>query len=322
MKISARDAKKWARSLSGHIATTTTPFTKDLEIDENGHRENIRRLLALPSVKGIYVNSVFQESPALSRAERVQVCKVAVSAVGPDVPVICVASGTVVRDVVDLAQDAQAVGAAALMLWPPTFGFRTADGVLSFLRTVAQSVDMPVCIYVSGLSEFGYKVSLPMLRQLAEIPQVCAVKEASLSLGTYLETLAGIGDRLVVSSPLDEWWAVGQRLMPGVAPNVLLGTSRALYMENERRTYISDVYESVRKGEASAIERSLGHLAALANQLHNRFLEGGMHNVALTKALSAFMGFKAGPVRPPMSAPSKEAVDEGARIMREAGLIS
>lgn len=323
MKISPRDAKQWAReSLQGHIATTTTPFTADLAVDENALRENIRKMMALPSVRGIYVNSILQEGPALSRSERARICEVAVSEVGPDVPVVCVASGTVMRDVIDLAQDAQAAGASALMLWPPTFGHRSAEGVLAFLRTIARQVEIPLCLYVSGLSEFGFRITLPMLRELAEIPHLCAVKEASLSLGTYLETLAAIGDRLVVSSPLDEWWAVGQRLMPRVAPNVLLGTSRPLCMENERRPYLSDVYESVRKGDAGAIERSLGRLAAIANRLHNRFLEGGMHNVALTKALSGLMGYHAGTVRPPMSMPAKQAIAEGAEILRDAGLLS
>jgi 4-hydroxy-tetrahydrodipicolinate synthase len=322
MRYRPAEAKSWAReNLRGHIVTTITPFRDDLSVDEAGLRANVEELLALPCVGGLYVNSVFQEATALTAEERRRVLRIVVDAVAGRAPVVAVASGNAVADVIEAAGAAQEIGADVVMVWPPTFGYRTREGVLEFLRRVARSVEIGLCVYASGLSEFGFRLTPSMLVELARIEHVCGVKEASLSLGTYLDTLAAVGQELVVSCPLDEYWAVGRRLMPSAAPDVLLGTSRPLYLETRRATLLHDLRQAVNRGDTALIEPALASVVALANELHTRFLEGGGHNIALAKAVAGLRGLAAGPVRPPMSAPTADEVARAGQIMRRAGLL-
>lgn len=322
MRYRPAQAKAWAReNLRGHIVTTITPFQDDLTVDEAGLRANVDVLVGLPCVGGLYVNSVFQEATALTAAERSEVLRITIDAVAGRVPVVAVASGNAVADVIEAAGTAQQLGADVVMLWPPTFGYRTRDGVLEFLRQVARNVEIGLCVYASGLAEFGFRLTPSILAELARIEHVCGVKEASLSLGTYLETLAAVGSELVVSCPLDEYWAVGRRLLPSVAPDVLLGTSRPLYLETARTPLLHELREAVNRDDPALIEPALATVVGLANQLHTRFLESGGHNIALAKAVAGLRGLAAGPVRPPMSAPAADEIAQAEEIMRKAGLL-
>lgn len=322
MRYRTETAREWVReNLRGHIVTTITPFRADLSIDEAGLRDNVELLLSLPCVGGLYVNSVFQEATALTAEERNQVLRIVVEATAGRVPVVAVASGNAVADVIAAATAAERLGADLVMLWPPTFGYRTPAGVLEFIRRVARAVTIGLCVYASGLSEFGFRLTPSMLLELSEIEHLCAVKEASMSLGTYLDTLATVGPRLLVSCPLDEYWAVGRRLLPSVTPDLLLGTSRPLYLETPEAPLLSRLRQAVNDGDPARIEPALTTVVRLANQLHTRFLEAGGHNIALAKAVAGLRGLTTGPVRPPMSLPGPEEIGQAREIMRQAGLV-
>jgi catechol 2,3-dioxygenase-like lactoylglutathione lyase family enzyme len=43
----------------------------------------------------------------------------------------------------------------------------------------------------------------------------------------------------------------------------------------------------------------------ITNALHTKFLEGGAHNVALTKKVTELLGYRGGKVRPPLSSPDE-----------------
>jgi dihydrodipicolinate synthase/N-acetylneuraminate lyase len=320
MNYEVRDSSEWARAtLRGHVATTLTAFNDDLSIDESAMRKQVDELLNLECTGGIYVNSVIAEVQSLTVAERQRALEIVVDQVKGRAPVIGVAPGNVIADVVAAVEHGRSAGADLVMLWPPTFGYRTAQGVQDFLSEVADSSKIGLCLYASGLSEFGFRITTEMLRALSRFPAICAVKEASMSLSGYLETLDSVGDTLIVSCPLDEYWATGRRLFPHKAPDVLLGTSRPLYMETTGAPLLSRLRAATNNGGDMAEE--LTAVLAVAGKLHTRFLEAGGHNLALIKAMAAARGLPAGPVRPPMSPPDPQAVAAGVEVMREYGLV-
>ena len=70
--------------------------------------------------------------------------------------------------------------------------------------------------------------------------------------------------------------------------------------------------------EAHVTEREI---LRVANTLHMRYVDGGRHNPAITKAVTGMMGLAAGPVRPPLSWPEPEELEEARLILEEAGLV-
>lgn len=314
--------KLWAKNdLHGHLTVLTTPFHDDLSIDYDGLRENVQRARALPCVTGFYVNSIFNEATALTLAERKRLTEVVIASLPKGVPTVVAIGGVPLQDAIELAQHAQSAGAAMLTLWPPIFGYRSKAGVLAYFRAVIESVSMPVSVYRSGLDEFGYLASLDEVRALIDYPHVCAIKEASLSLTKYLEIVDAIGDRVAVSCPLDEYWVAGRMLMPSRAPDWFLGTSRPLICESTARPYLSELRTAANRGDSAAVEPALARVVRITNALHTTFLEGGAHNVALTKKVTELLGYRGGKVRPPLSPPDEGFLVGVRAILQDAGLM-
>lgn len=321
MRYERGGAKRWVREeLAGYLVTTLTPFRDDLSIDEKALQSNARKLLRHKAVTGLYVGSIYQEPTGLTIAERKRVTKLVIDA-ADGAPVVAGASANNLSDAIELAQAAEKDGADLIMVWAPTFGMRTDEGVYEFIKTVAQSVEIGVCLYSTTLPEFSFRLRPHIVAKLAELPNVVAVKEASLNAASYLEMLMVAGEKLVVSCPLEEYWLYGKMLdLPGAA-NFLLGSSRPLYLETGRRQLLSEFLAAVDSRNFAESGRILTQILKVVGELHNAYLARGGHNVAITKAVVELMGLAGGRVRPPLSAASPEDVEYARKILSENGLL-
>lgn len=143
-----------------------------------------------------------------------------------------------------------------------------------------------------------------------------------MSIGTYLRTLRLLGDRIVVSCPLEEYWFTGRTLLGDrYAAPVLMGSSRPLYLNTAPRRLLEQFLDAADAGDVPAASAHLDAVLALAERLHNRYLQRGEHNVALTKAITGMIGMAAGPVRPPITMPSADELADARRALSEAALL-
>jgi 4-hydroxy-tetrahydrodipicolinate synthase len=322
MEYSVTDAKAWAReTLRDYFVTTTMPFNDDLSIDEEGLRANVRHILGQASTGGIYVGSIYQEFTSLTLDERRRVTEIVIGEVAGRRPVMVGVSSNCVDDVVDLADHAQEKGADLVMIWPPTFGLRTPAGVLAFYRGIARRATIGMCLYASGFGDLGFRVTPDMLRELSEIPAVCAVKEASMSLGTYFETLHKVGDRIVVSMPAEEYWLAGRRVMsPELASSVLLGTSRPLFCETAERRLCSDFLDAVKRDDHGEATQLMLAIRGVADEVFVKTSQG-THEIGLMKSVTSMLGMSAGPVRPPLSLATAEQEAQVRAALITAGVL-
>ncbi len=322
MKYTRSEAKSWVKkSLRGYIGVTTTPMMKNGEIDEAGLRHNVDFLLDLPGVKGLYMNSIYQEFWTMTLDERKRVADIVIEAVDGRAPVIVGANHTSARDVVDLCRHAQAAGADLAMVWPPYYGVRTEEGVHAYYEYVAERVEIGMCIYSTVLTELGHFLTPEAVEKLSKIDNICAVKEVSLSLSGYSQIMERCGHLLSISSPLEEYHLFGMAAYPDRVPNFLLGSSRPIYMQDKDKPYCKQFWDAVERKDIAAASVAMRQILAVSNALHSRYLAKGTHNVALTKHITGLMGMAAGPVRPPMSAPPQEQIDEAVAVLTEAGLL-
>lgn len=323
MRYARSDAKSWVRkNLHGYIAVTTTPFTASGDIDEDGLRRNTDYILALPGVNGLYLSSIYQEFWTMTTNERKRLAEIVIESTAGRAPVIVGTSHTSVRDVLDLAKHAQAAGADLIMVWPPYYGPRTEEGVYAFYEYVAERVDIGICIYSTTLSELGYFLTPELVARLASIDNICAVKEASLNLNGYSAIMERAGHLLPVSCPLEEYHLYGLITYgPDIMPNFLLGSSRPLYMQTKERPYCAQFFQAAERGDFNGARDHLRSILKIAQRLHSKFLAKGGHNVALTKYITSLFGMAAGPVRPPLSAPSQDEIGEAIAVLTDAGLL-
>jgi 4-hydroxy-tetrahydrodipicolinate synthase len=318
------EARRWVReNLRGYFTVLYTPFLPGGEVDEAGLRANVARTLARPGVSGLSVHSIHQEFWTLTDAERKRVTEIVIAAVDGRAPVVVGCSDTSARTVVDLARHAEASGADAVMVWPPYYGPRTADGVREFYEYVAGRIDIGLFAYSTTLSELGYYLPPEQVEALLPIEHLCGVQNTTADFPSYAAMLERVGDRICVTTSLEETLLFGKMAFAdGRTPDFLLGSSRPLFVQDATQPRCARYIEAVlRKDYAAAAEEVRG-IVAIAGQLQSRYFARGFHHIALSKALTGLFGFATGGTRPPLGAPSAGELAECTRILVDAGLVN
>lgn len=167
---------------SGLSAFPVTPADEDGRVGV----EHLQRLVARlvdADVQSIGVLGSTGRYPYLSGDERARALAAAIEAAGP-VPVLAGIGALSTVDVLRHARDAEAAGAAGVLLAPVSYLPLTDDEVLFLTRDVAGATELPIVIYNNpGTTHFD--VSEDLLLRLAEIPTVRAVKNRPPQDGKY-----------------------------------------------------------------------------------------------------------------------------------------
>jgi 4-hydroxy-tetrahydrodipicolinate synthase len=159
----------------GVIPAVTTPFTDDLELDLPSLTSNIERL-AESGIEAVVVCGTMGEASALSDAERAQVIKTALGAIGR--VAVGISSATTGASIA-FARQAAEVGAHGVMCLPPTTYDCDEDETLAFFDAVGAASELPLMVYNNPAAA---RVDLPaalIARISEEVPTAKAVKECS-----------------------------------------------------------------------------------------------------------------------------------------------
>jgi 4-hydroxy-tetrahydrodipicolinate synthase len=131
-------------SLSGVCPIALTPFTEEGDVDLWGI-DSLAGLYLDSGVHGLTVLGIMGEAHKLSDAERRVVTRRYVSAVGGGAPVVVGCSAMATRVTVERAREAEAAGAAAVMVAPPN-KVGNLDLVFEHYRRVAEAVSVPLVV--------------------------------------------------------------------------------------------------------------------------------------------------------------------------------
>src|SRR5215210_3459654 len=129
-------------SLSGVCTITLTPFTDEGDVDLAAI-DSLTELYLDSGVHGLTILGIMGEAHKLSDAERRAVTERYISAVGDGVPVVVGCSAASTRVTIERAREAEADGAAAVMVAPPN-NVGNLDLVFEHYRRVAEAVSVPV----------------------------------------------------------------------------------------------------------------------------------------------------------------------------------
>lgn len=185
------------------IPAALTPFDAELRIDRPAFRRHIESLASVRGVGAIMVNGAAGQDRALSRQERRMLLAEALAAAGNRTPILAALRETSALSLADLAADAVAEQAHALLLMPPPdkkdFEFANARARLN--RVFAAAPTSPLALYQTAYSN-------DTLTQLAALPLVFAVKEGSGDPATFehnLRTVHGLGRGTTVWTTNSRW---------------------------------------------------------------------------------------------------------------------
>ena len=152
----------------------------------------------------------------LTRAERRRAIRAAVESVGGRTPLIVGVGALRTDDAQDLARDAEAEGADALLLAPVSYTPLTEEEAFRHYVAVASATGLPLCIYNNpGTTHFTFSPTL--LGRLAEVPNISAVKmplPSAVPVASELTALrAGPAGSLAIGYSGD--WGAAEALLAG-----------------------------------------------------------------------------------------------------------
>jgi 4-hydroxy-tetrahydrodipicolinate synthase len=181
---------------AGVIAGVATPMREDESIDWASLEAHLESFTGC-GLAGVVVNADTGEGALLTPDEREAVLRFAVRQIGERVPV---AAGLLPAHTASAAASARAagdLGAAALQVFTPPVLIGAPlrpEPVAAYYEAIAAATDVPLIVYQAPTG-LGVTFELDVLRRLAEVPGVEAIKESSWSPARFAESAEAFAGR-------------------------------------------------------------------------------------------------------------------------------
>jgi 4-hydroxy-tetrahydrodipicolinate synthase len=161
------------------------------EMGEEGFRRYLRWLLPQGPI-GLAVNVDTGEGPHLEAAERARVIELAAEEVNGQAAIVAGIGGPSTAGAVRAAREAEAAGADAVMVFPVGAFLGepvNAEVIYRHHAAIAEAVGIPLVLFQLQPALGGVIYGGEVIRRLAEIPSVAAIKEASFDARIFVETV-------------------------------------------------------------------------------------------------------------------------------------
>jgi 4-hydroxy-tetrahydrodipicolinate synthase len=278
-----------------------TPFTSGGALDLDAAQRLAGHLVEL-GCDGLVLSGTTGESPTTSDAEKQELIRAVVEAVGDRVTIVAGAGTYDTAHSVHLARDAEKAGAHGVLLVTPYYSRPPQSGLLAHFTTVADAVGLPVMLY-----DIPPRTTVPIevdtLCRLAEHPRIVAVKDAKGDLRAGAETMARTGLAYYCGDDALNlpWLSIG-----GVGVVSVIG-----HVVADRLRGLLDAYES---GDIrTAREVNTGLLPVLR-------AFGRVGGVIFSKAALRLRGLDVGDPRLPLPAATPGEIDLITADLVEAGV--
>ncbi len=183
--------------LSGCLTALITPFGKNLDVDYEGLRANVRFQIE-NSVSGLVLLGTTGESPVVNDAEREKIISSVVDESNGKVPVIVGTGTSSTERTLNYTKQAKELGADAVLVVSPYYNKPTQEGLYRHFKAVNDSVDIPIVVYnIQGRT--GVNIETPTMVRMAGLKNIFAVKESSGSMSQVMDVMDQIPSLNVLS---------------------------------------------------------------------------------------------------------------------------
>jgi 4-hydroxy-tetrahydrodipicolinate synthase len=166
-------------AFAGLSVAIVTPF-RDGRVDHVRLREQVEFQISAGTTCLCPVGTT-GESPTLTHEEHERVISEVVQAAAGRIKVMAGTGSNSTSEAIRLTQWAAREGADAALMVAPYYNKPTQEGFYQHYRAVAESADLPICVYnIPGRT--GKNIEPSTIARLAEIPNITMVKEATGSL--------------------------------------------------------------------------------------------------------------------------------------------
>ncbi|MBF9073865.1 4-hydroxy-tetrahydrodipicolinate synthase [Streptacidiphilus fuscans] len=273
------------------LTAMVTPFTADGSLDLDGAQRLAVHLVDAGN-DGLVINGTTGESPTTTDAEKAALVQAVLEAVGDRAHVIAGVGTNDTHHTLELARQAERVGAHGLLAVTPYYNKPPQEGLYRHFTAIADATGLPVMLYdIPGRS--GVPIATETIVRLAEHPRIVANKDAkgdlaAASWGIARSGLAWYSGDDMLNLPLLAVGAVG---------------------------FVSVVAHVVTPELRAMVDAFVAGDAAKATEIHQRLLPvfTGMfrtQGVITTKAALNLQGLPAGPLRLPLVEATEAEIEQ------------
>ncbi len=187
---------------TGAGVALVTPFAADGSVDYTVFAALIEEQIAA-GTDALIIAGTTGESSTLTEEEHIEVIRFAVEQTNHRVPVIAGTGSNDTAFCISLSQEAERVGADALLLVTPYYNKATQKGLYIHYKAIADAVNIPIILY-NVPSRTGVNIDVETVAKLAEVPNIAAIKEASGNISYLAKLMARCGDIIDVYSGNDD----------------------------------------------------------------------------------------------------------------------
>ncbi len=245
------------------------------------------------------------ESATLSHEEHCKVLEHTIRRVNKRIPVIAGVGSNDTAYSLELAKEAAAYGADALLSVTPYYNKASQAGLVKHFTYVADRVDLPMILY-NVPSRTGCSIQPETYLELSKHPNIVATKEANGNISAIAKTIALCGDELDIYSGNDDQ----------VLPILALGGKGVISVfANICPAETHDICEKFFQGDlAGSRELFLKYLPLM----EDLFMD--VNPIPVKEAMN-MMGMECGPCRLPLCEMSPAAKEKLAAALKRYGLI-
>lgn len=267
----------------GSAVALVTPFTDNgVDFEKLGkliefHIENHTDALVICGTTG--------ESTTMNDAEQLSVVKYTVDKVNKRIPVIAGTGSNNTAHSVYLSQEAEKLGADALLIITPYYNKANEKGLKLHFETIANSTSLPIILYnVPGRTSMNIKPKV--VAELAKIDNIVAIKEASGDLSQVAEISRLVPDDFAIYSGNDD----------SIVPLLSLGGSGVIsVLANICPRETHDLVQKFLDGDIDGSKKLQLDMKPLIDAL---FIE--VNPIPIKTAMN-LLGFKVGNLRLPLA---------------------
>lgn len=189
------------RLFTGSGVALITPFDENNEVNYSRLRE-ILEFHVINHTDAIIVTGTTGEGSTLTDEEKISLMEFTVEIINNRIPVIAGTGSNNTKNAVEFSKRAERTGVNGLLVVTPYYNKGNENGIYEHYKAIAEAVKIPIILY-NVPSRTGVNLSISLLKKLAQIENITALKEASGNI-SYVAEVAREVPKLDIYSGNDD----------------------------------------------------------------------------------------------------------------------